>query len=274
MHEIFQQDGEVKPYLSVAERQPKFLAKFGLEQGYRIENSVKEHLALCPQLAELYQKAMEAGMDLATFPSIEPIFCFEARLLDENDVVLAEASALRRIDVSNPFSFQEYFWESGETAAYQRLMARLGFGSETLLADEQRDMDAHGVQSQVTDASEDSAKEEEEDNAKAASDSDAEEPTPADATPVENAGTEDTPEETPKATSEPSKSKKAENPAKPPTGRTRTPKATANSSEVQDAVLRQIRNLAAQRGIEPPEVATKAEAKEALKLLRATPAPT
>src|SRR5699024_3569423 len=59
--------------------------------------------------------------------------------------------------------------------------------------------------------------------------------------------------------------------SKPSKSAAKAPKAK-ESGDVPASVQRQLNRLAAQRGIEPPEVSTKAEAKEALKKLRETSA--
>lgn len=244
--EIFNPDGQVTEYLPVSDRIAQFLEKYGPDKGFRVRTNVRDYLDINPGLKAVYAAAARSGTVLSGLPTVNrEVFCFEVRLVSPEGKVVAQASALRQIDLTSSFAFQARLWESAETAAFQRLMARVGFGSDTLLADEQRDMAARG-----TDFKPDAA----------VSTPDGEQVQAQADAPI-SAEAEAEAEKTP--------SSESEEEAAPPE------KATVESSkgsEVSEPVLRQIRHLATLRGIEPPDVTTKAQAKAALKELRATPA--
>lgn len=227
MVEIFNPDGEVSEYLPVAERIASFLEEYGPQTGY--------------------------GVCTRTYNTIGNPSCivFEVKLIDPEDRVVAQASALRFIDGSDA-CIAARLWESGETAALQRLMARVGYGSEQMLADEMGDMTARGTEfsAAATLPSPEADENDEADEADEADTADAADSAEDDSVSEQ---AEDAPVVTDKVMPE-------------------VAKGTAGSSEVPEAVLRQIRHLAAARGIDPPVVTTKAEARKALKQLRDTPA--
>lgn len=264
MIDIFNDDGSVGEYLTVAERFPGFLAQYGPGQGYRVRAAVKDFLGIHPELKAVYQAAIAAGYKPADIglPSIDPtLFRFEASLLDGEGNVIAEASALRRINTNIDAALEARLWEGGETAALQRLMARTGHASDTLLADEMADISERGVdfkphgEKSAETAPDGEASPEESDRAKKSTG--ARKPRASQASANEAPATKATP----------APSEKAPDAAQPAP-------AKATQGEVSEALLRQIRSLAHVRGIEPPEVHTKAQAKEALKRLRETPAAT
>ncbi|MBZ9574518.1 hypothetical protein [Modicisalibacter sp. MOD 31.J] len=319
MIEIFNENGEVRDYLTVAERLPAFLEKYGPDSGYSIETRVLDYLGMHPELAELYRAALAAGASVSDLPAIDmSLRLFEAILLNSDRQVVAKASSLRRIDTQSGYAIQARAWESGETAALQRLAARLGFGSDTLLADEMSDMAERGTactskkESKTRAALKDESVEEggtgvDEDGQTPASDEEAEVgvaytydpeccpsahwndgndncadcgidlnpsgPSEPDSDPEPEPEEESQPEPDPAGKpatgkAKPTAVKKADSSAKS----TSSKPAPAASGEVSEALLRQIKHLASVRGIKPPQVKTKAEAKEALKSLRATPA--
>lgn len=275
MIEIFNDNGDVREYLTIAERLPSFLAQYGPDKGYAILTSVKGFLDIHFDLKPAYRAAIEAGRKPAEvgLPEIDPaLFRFEARLLDSEHNVIAEASALRRINTNIDAALEARLWEAAETAALQRLAARTGFGSDTLLTDELSDMTERGVDFR-TQGSEPSPQNGESSEAGAAAPADK----GAESSDKPKAGR---PRRQSKRSAQPNEAGEPQQraPAAPateqPTSTTEASGKTAQTSEVSEALLRQIRHLASVRGIEPPEVTTKAQAKEALKSLRATPAAT
>lgn len=259
MIEIFNERGEPRDYMTMAERLPEFLKRYGPDRGYSIRTRVRGHLGMHPDLTDLYRSALSAGVSLTDLPTIDmSVFRFEAQLFDVEGRIVAEASALRRINTSLEATFQARAWEAGETAALQRLLARVGYGSDTLLADELGDIDGRGVayaherEGPVTSRQEGDL------------------PDGGAKTSVPTA--EPKPPTKPQTSSKSEGGMKAEGkPEAPP-----KPEILQNEpdkgAEASEALLRQIRHLASVRGIEPPAVTTRAEAKEALKALRATPA--
>lgn len=284
MIEIFDNNGEPQEYIPVAERMPAFLAKYGPDKGYSLLTDVKGFLDIHLDLKPAHLAAIEAGhnpSDVGLPPIDSTLFRFEARLVDAEGNVLAEASALRRINTNIDNALDAKLWEAAETAATQRLLARTGFGSDTLLTDELTDMTQHGLSFAPKGEGESAPT-----TGNATSDTDAQAPAEPEKTqrkprtrskqaegpsksvePEEAAAPAQVAESEHAATeTKPAQPAKQEAAAKPSNG--------AAPSEVSEALLRQIRHLASVRGIEPPVVTTKAQAKEALKSLRGTPAAT
>lgn len=273
MIEIFNENGEVREYLTVAERVSEFLEHYGPETGYVIRIRALNFFDMHQDVASLFKAAIGARSSVSVLPAIDlTLFRFDAQLIDKDGRIVAEASALRRINTDLDATFYARLWEAGETAAFQRLMARVGFGSDTLLKDEMNDMNERGlnyVQKGEAERIERVAN---------VVDQVVEDDTPKPARPpeppqrvtsieaVEPEGDGDDAKVVGEAQPEAA-------PTPPASAKPNTERLEAGSgAEVSDALLRQIRHLASVRGIEPPEVSTKAEAKEALKKLRATPA--
>lgn len=229
--EIFNSDGSVKEYMPVAERLPAFLEAYGPAQGYAVRTSTRLHPGF---------KAMS---------EVEGLPClviFEATLVNEKGKPIASGSSLRRVDNS---SVDFRVWESGETAALQRLMARLGFGSDTLLADEQSDLSVRGVSFTDTD-----------------------QPQGESEAPAQAVAPQVTQTQSPEPLEQSEQPEQPEQPKPQPPVEAKASGEVSVAPEVSDYMLRQIRHLANLRGIEPPQVASKAEAKAALKKLRSMPA--
>lgn len=260
MIEIFDDNGDVKSYMSAAERLPAFLEAYGPQMRYHIETRVLDYLGLHPHYADLHRAALAAGTDSKLPPIDTTLFCFQALLTDSNQNVVAKASALRRINTDLDVPIQERMWEAGETAALQRLMARLGFGSDTLLADEQGDMTHRGLVYNQTGGVTSARHEAPEPPPEAEPEADSDElAPPADPEPVTPVSDTDAGPVEPAQPEQPAPASPAAN-------------GEGSPSEVSEAVLRQINHLATVRGVEPPEVTTKAQAKQAIKELQATPA--
>lgn len=122
-------------YKKAASRVPEFLEYYGPEQGYQIETEINDTLSLKPQLKELYLATIQAGKNPQEvgLPEIPGhVMIYWARLKKDGQTI-AEAHAVRPVS-------QYKDSEKGETAALQRLMARLGFAGEVLESDEAEDM--------------------------------------------------------------------------------------------------------------------------------------
>lgn len=129
--------GEVTNYEKVSSRVPKFLEKYGPEQGYAILSSSVDELETTPGkkaiLVELAKHGDRVTAELVASALLNQRIVFKCQLVDKEGRIVAEASA------SKGTEFQKNY-ESGETAAFQRLMAKLGYGGELLDEDEEDDM--------------------------------------------------------------------------------------------------------------------------------------
>lgn len=269
MIEIFNESGEVREYLTVAERVPEFLERYGPETGYAIRIRALDFFGVHQDVAGLYKAAMSTGTDTSILPVVDlTLYRFDAQLIDKDGRIVAEASALRRINTDLDATFYARLWEAGETAAFQRLMARVGFGSDTLLKDEMNDMNERGLN--YAQKGEAERIESVADIATQAIKGDTPNPSspPEPVGLIEAANLQGDDEAESVGETQPEAEPMPLVPAKPPAEKP----AVSSGVEVSEALLRQIRHLANVRGIEPPKVSTKAEAKEALKSLRGTPA--
>jgi hypothetical protein len=138
-------DGTVHEYVPFSERLPAFLEQYPIEQGYCVVIDHSDRLSTVPGLLELYRDALSNGRppsdvglpDLLRFPQV----VFTAKLVHQGHVVRT-ASAKRDIVFYKD-------WEVGETAAYQRLLASLGFGSSDFDRDEAQDQQDQGLRTQM-----------------------------------------------------------------------------------------------------------------------------
>lgn len=140
---IFTQDGEVVEYRLLSARIPEFRERYPVELGYRVEVDAVDAVSAKAGLLRLYEKSVEAGRkpeDVGLPPISAPeTMLFRAVLRDADGKVLETASALKPIQ-----SYKD--WESGETAARQRLLAALGFGGDVFDRDEQSDIRDQGIE--------------------------------------------------------------------------------------------------------------------------------
>lgn len=136
--ELINDDGSTTSYETVSERLPAFLEAFSPSDGWRI---VKDHTfasAEKSEIARLWEKALEAGKDpreLGLPPVAGQVVIFGASLWSPEERLIANATSLKSV-----VSVKD--WEAGETAAFQRLMATVGFGGSTMDADEAHDRDS------------------------------------------------------------------------------------------------------------------------------------
>lgn len=126
-YELFNENGEATSYTKVSARIPDFLKQYSPENGYCIVGEVTDLLGIQHgKLATLENTANAAES------SDDVCLIFTRKLMSKEGVVLATASALKHIR-----EYKDY--ETGETAALQRLLAILGFGGECFDNDETND---------------------------------------------------------------------------------------------------------------------------------------
>ena len=143
---IFQQNGDVVKYRRVSERLPEFLEQYPIGSGYRLVSSHQEYLSATPQYSEIIKAAIEKGTSFETITSTISFnkVIFTCQLLDESNELVANASAVKGVS-----QYKDY--EVGETAALQRLMAKLGFGGEIFDKDEDSDFESQHLHTDVQD---------------------------------------------------------------------------------------------------------------------------
>lgn len=138
---IYSPNGEVFDYLPVSARVKGFLETFGPNNGYRIESKSVDYLqyaqgrlALSIALANQGKLSDEQAKSLFDDKKV----VFTCQLLDKENKIVAEASAVKQI-----VTLKDH--EVGETSAFQRLMAKLGHGGEVFDHDESFDMAAQNL---------------------------------------------------------------------------------------------------------------------------------
>ena len=143
---LFDENGTATQYLKVSARIPEFLKEYGPDKGYRVLSEMSEwnditdnRMALILALVEKDQLPDERIDELLN----DRKFVFRSKLIDEHGNVIAEATAVKRI-------WREKEVETGETAAFQRLMARLGFGGEIFDVDEVNDFESQDLNYQTS----------------------------------------------------------------------------------------------------------------------------
>ena len=130
----FTPEGEPREYRTVSQRLPEFLKAFPLRDGYQIIRGHEAYTQFNPDLLALHKACIEAGrkpVDMGLGDPTNQKVVFYAKLVKDG-VVILNASALKPINKLKD-------WESGETAAFQRLMAAAGFGGEVLDEDDRYD---------------------------------------------------------------------------------------------------------------------------------------
>jgi len=214
-----------------------FLEHFGPARGYALETEIVDALGLQPGLRRLYALALHTGRTPADAglpaPALaDPTLVCRATLRDDRGRVVATAMAARPIQACQDL-------EVLETAARQRLRAALGFGGDGRDAAERLDPPAQGFGRAPL----------------------------ADCPPALEAaaGSPAVPAAAPPDAVEPATE------TAPPEREPLAPDA-AGAPPPDDATAlallrRQLAHLAKTRGVEPPAVATKAEAQAAIKAL-------
>ena len=237
--DLFPLAGEGAPDPSLP-RRPAFLAVYGPAQGYAVETAFTDLFGLKPGLLHLYAIVLQAGRtpEDAGLPALalaDPTLVCRATLRDASGRVLATATAARAILADQDV-------EILETAARRRLAAALGFGEE-VLPPIPGEPGANPVGA-VAPA----------------------EPAPLAASPSTEAARQTLPP--PAAASNPDADEPAARSPAPPPVAPAAPGAPPPDDAAALALLRrQLAHLAKTRGVEPPAVATKAEARAAIKAL-------
>ncbi len=261
------QTGEAKAYKRYSARLPEFNAQYGPGTGYRVESILRPLTDLQPLRMAAIQAAVERGTtpEDAGLGRLSGIWVCRHTLIDSEGHVVCDARAAGQVR-----EFKDI--EVLETASHQRLMARVGFGGELFDDDENRDIKGAGAQrSAPSEADANAAKS----NGQAATPVEPEDP-PAQAARPRTARKPRKPLKVAKATEAAPEEPAAvpETPAAPEApAQDASPAPAKDANGAQDArgappaMLRQLAQLAARVGEEPPRVATFADAKAALKRL-------
>lgn len=136
---IFTLDGKIKPWKRLSGRVPEFLERYPIADGWRCERQVVEACSLTPLLVDLHKAAIVAGKTPAEV-GLSPLprgLVFIATLVDPNGRFVASGSATTQAEsmfAPGSASYKDY--EAGESAAFQRLLAAVGFGGEVFDEDE------------------------------------------------------------------------------------------------------------------------------------------
>lgn len=155
--EIFD-EGKLKKYERFSSRLPRFLEAFPIRDGWRHIHEVVDASSMVPQLMSLHLAALSAGKNPVDvgLPPLPRGQVFTARLINPQGAEVASGSAISMsMDLFSPrigsdFNGKESFFprkdfESGETAAFQRLLAAVGFGGEIFDADEDSAISSMGL---------------------------------------------------------------------------------------------------------------------------------
>jgi len=138
---IFNENGSVSQYARLSGRIPEFLNKFPPEENYRVESKMADLLSMQPARLSLVREAIsigkrpeELGLPIAEDLSVMICTC---SLYGPNGDLISNRHASKPIE-------QYKDLEVLETAAFQRLIASLGFGGEIFDEDENTDITAQG----------------------------------------------------------------------------------------------------------------------------------
>ena len=254
---LFDDDGTPTPYLKVSARIPEFLKEYGPDKGYRVLSEISDWNDVTDNRMTLIMALVEKGQlsnDRIDELLNDRKFVFRSKLIDEQGNVIAEATAVKRI-------WREKEVETGETAAFQRLMARLGFGGEIFDVDEVNDFESQNLNYQTSG--------------------------PVDNSPVTAAPVSDDNQEQVQPEPEPESKKDAESklpvePEKPKSKAKPSPAKDkskqgegkrAQVSKVQPAQLKMLASQARIKGVDCPTVETIEEFQLELARIRALPLP-
>jgi len=135
--ETFNSDGEPELFRAFSSRLKEFLLEFPPKEGYRMVVTTIDMLSTMPGLASLYRFAIESGkkpveLGLPDLSRFATQVIFRAEMLDKDGQIVSSASSFCEVE------FPDKTWETMETNARSRLMASLGIGYELLDADEER----------------------------------------------------------------------------------------------------------------------------------------
>ena len=222
-----------------------FLEHFGPARGYAVETEIVDALSLHPGLRRLYALVLHTGRTPADAglpaPALadQTLIC-RATLRDDQGRVVATATAAQRIQTAPDLA-------ALETAARQQLWAALGFGADGWEAAERRDPPVPGRGRAPR----------------------ADSPPPALAAPggapVAPAASPAVPAAAPPDAVEPAT--ETAPPEREPLAPAAPGAAPPDDATALALLRRQLAHLAKTRGVEPPAVATKAEAQAAIKAL-------
>jgi len=159
--EIFE-DGAFKKYKRFSTRLPLFHEMFPIKEGWRHLHEAQDASAMVPQLTALHLAALSAGKNPTEvgLPPLPRGMVFTARLINPQGEEVASGSAISMsMDLFSPrfgsdFGGRDSFlprkdFESGETAAFQRLLAAVGIGGEMFDADEDQTIAAMGLKTKT-----------------------------------------------------------------------------------------------------------------------------
>lgn len=142
---LFDKDGNESDYRRFSARLPEFLEKYPPAEGWSVQHEVVEASSIATGLHALHLAAITAGKkpsDLG-IPPLPTGFIYTAKLVDPNGTVVATGSSVGLgIDMTTPpYACRDAMrlqkdHEAAETAAFQRLIAALGFRGDVLDADE------------------------------------------------------------------------------------------------------------------------------------------
>ncbi|MCB1826734.1 MAG: hypothetical protein KDJ54_19985 [Candidatus Competibacteraceae bacterium] len=266
--EFFTPEGEVTQYRPLSARLPTFLAVYGPERGFSVDTEIVDSLSLKPGLLKLYEIVLHAGRkpEEAGLPPLNgtgQTLVGRATLRDREGRVLATATAAKPIQ-----SYKDL--EVLETAARQRLLAALGFGGEVLDTDEILDQTDQGLAPRppVPVSSPDSVSVASPVVAEVAEVAE-EKAIPASVPPAVAPGSPGSPEPcpvTPASHPDPEAAVDATLPATAHADSPATPTSDRAAAALA-ALIRQIDQQSRLRGIEPPVVTTRDEARAALQRL-------
>lgn len=249
-------NGETSQYVKVSARVPDFLKAYGPEKGYRVLSHSTDYLdfaqgrkELCIALATQGKLPEEHIKELMN----ERKVVFKSQLVDKEGNVVAESSAIKPI-----WNLKDY--ESGETAAFQRLLARLGFGGDVFDSDEENDMQTQNLAFDAVS-----------DNEPSQSQTVTMQPVVVETPRSEAKPTEPAETKTDRTTEQ---SEPARKPAQQAVDKSTGRGVKVDPSTIQPAQLRQLESLARVKGVECPIVNTPAEFREALAKLKGLPLPT
>ena len=252
--ETFNADGEPESFRAFGSRLDEFLEKFPVQDGYRVVVEATDILSQMPGLCSLYKAAIESGknpveLGLPEISTYANQIIFQAQLLDKEGQVVSSSSTYG--SVQSP----DKTWETLETNARSRVMASVGIGYELLEADEQQHQELMKKDSESSPTYSPPA---------------AAQPAPAEL--AEQPAKQEAPVE-------PEPAKAEEPPAEKPNRKTNPapvtkvkpdgefPFAADATEEIQEAVLRQIKTLGLNKGIQPQPVTTNQEARAERKRL-------
>jgi len=139
--EMFSKEGVPFKYQTVSGRISGFLEKYPADE-YSVVITAADSMSVKPALLEMYLQCIKSGKNFTDFglPSYEgqQQLVFTAKLIGKDDRIVRQVSAVFTVT-----DHKDY--ESGETAAFQRLLAQLGFGGTVFDDDEGNDFDKQGL---------------------------------------------------------------------------------------------------------------------------------